>query len=191
MGLPDREHVVFTSRAQLRAWLAGHAAASPGIWVLYHPAAGDESALSYDDIVEEALCFGWIDATTRRHDSRTRAQLLTPRRPGSTWARTNKERVERLTAAGLMAEAGLRAVDVAKANGSWEALESVERGEVPQELAEALNAVPEARAFFDALPPGVRRQHVWFVVSAKRPETRAKRVATVVTAAADGRRAVT
>ena len=191
MALPDREQVVFTSRAQLRAWLAGNAAASPGIWVLYHPAAGDESALSYDDLVEEALCFGWIDATTRRHDSGARAQLLTPRRPGSTWARTNKERVERLTAAGLMTEAGLRAVDVAKTNSSWEALESVERDEVPQELTEALDAVPDARTFFDALPPGVRRQHVWFVVSAKRPETRARRVAAIVTAAADGRRAVT
>lgn len=190
MSAADRERVQFADRAALRAWLTANADSSPGVWVIVRRERASDPGPSYDDLVEEALCFGWIDATQRRRDEDTNEQLLTPRRPQSTWARTNKVRVERLIAEGLMTPAGQRAIDVAKANGSWEALDSVERGEVPDDLMEALDAVPAAREYFDTLPPGARRQHVWFVLSAKRPETRERRVTAIVTAAADGRRAV-
>ena len=90
-----------------------------------------------------------------------------------------------------MTERGLRAVELAKSNGSWTLLDAVERLEVPEDLAAALDAIPGARAFFDAMPPGVRKQHLWFVVSAKRPQTRATRIERVATEAALGRRAVT
>lgn len=190
MGIDDREHRRFDTRAALRSWFADHAGSSPGLWVVVPRSRCDSTGPTYDDIVEEALCFGWIDSTLRRRDPSTNELFLSPRRRRSTWARTNKERVERLTAAGLMTEAGQRVIDVAKANGSWQLLESVERGEVPGDLASALDAVPAARAFFDSLPPGARRQHVWFVISARRPDTRARRVAAVVSAAAEGRRAV-
>jgi uncharacterized protein YdeI (YjbR/CyaY-like superfamily) len=89
-----------------------------------------------------------------------------------------------------MTERGLRAIEVAKANGSWQVLDSVERLEVPEDLAAALNAVPAARTYFDRLPPGACKQHLWFVMSAKRPETRAARIAKIVEAATEGRRAV-
>ena len=116
--------------------------------------------------------------------------LLSSRKPRSTWAATNKARVERLIADGLMADRGLRAIEVARANGWWEILDPVERLEVPDDLAAALEAAPGARTFFDALPPGVRKQNLWWVVSAMRPQTRAARIERIVAAAAEGRRAV-
>lgn len=117
-------------------------------------------------------------------------QLLTPRKPRSTWSASNKARLERLIPAGLMTDRGLRAVEVARANGSWSALDAVDRLEVPDDLAAALDAEPAAREHFDRFPPSARRQLLWFVISAKRAETRSARIARVVDAAADGRRAV-
>lgn len=190
MGLREREHLEFKDRTELRSWLADNGQSSPGIWVLFHRTAGEGRGLRYDDVVEEALCAGWVDSTVRRLDDGGTELLLTPRHQNSTWARSNKARVARLIDAGLMTTPGYRAIDVAKGNGSWGALDAVERGEVPDDLAEALDAVPAARDFFEALPPSARRMHVWFVVSAKRLETRARRIAAVVSAAAEGRRAV-
>jgi uncharacterized protein YdeI (YjbR/CyaY-like superfamily) len=190
MGVPDREERRFDDRTQLRSWLSTHASSSPGIWLVLNRSAQAGPAPTYDEVVEEALCVGWIDSGVHRRDNRTNAVLLTPRRAGSTWARTNKARVERLAAAGLMTEAGWRVVDRAKVDGSWTALDAVERDEVPEDLATALDGMPAARAFFDAMPTGVRRRHVWFVVSAKRADTRSRRIASVVSAAARGRRIV-
>ncbi len=190
MGLEDLEQVLVTSRAGWRAWLAANADTSPGIWLVMPRRGNGDPAPSYGEVVEEALCFGWIDSTVRTRDERWGLQLLTPRKPNSTWSASNKERLSRLVPEGLMTERGLRAIEVAKANGSWEVLDAVERLEVPEDLAEALDAQPAARAFFDAMPPGVRKQHLWHVVSAKRPATRATRIAKIATSAAEGRRAV-
>jgi uncharacterized protein YdeI (YjbR/CyaY-like superfamily) len=190
VGRDEREHLQFTDRAALRTWLAEHSETSPGLWVLLHRGASEGPGLDYDDVVEEALCVGWIDSTVRRLDAGGTVLLLTPRRPRSTWAASNKARVARLVDAGLMTAPGYRAIEVAKGNGSWSALDAVERGEVPDDLVAALDAAPAARDFFGALPPSARRHHVWFVVSAKRPETRSRRITAVVEAAAEGRRAV-
>lgn len=190
MGLDDLEQVLVTSRGEWRDWLAANADTSPGIWLVTYKRASGKPAPTYVDIVEECLCFGWIDSTVRVRDAESGMQLLTPRKPGSTWAATNKARVERLLAAGLMTERGLRAIKVAKANGSWAILDTVERLEVPDDLTAALDAVPAARVFFDQLPPSSRKQHLYFVISAKRAETRAARIAKIVLAAAEGQRAV-
>jgi uncharacterized protein YdeI (YjbR/CyaY-like superfamily) len=190
VGLDDLEQVLVTSRAQLRAWFEANADTSPSIWLVTYRSATGKPAPTYDDIVEEALCFGWIDSTLRVRDEETSMLLLSSRKPRSTWAATNKVRVARLIRDGLMTPRGVRAVEVAQANGWWEILDPVERLEVPDDLAVALAAAPGAREFFDALPPGVRKQHLWWVVSAMRPETRARRIETIAAAAAQGRRAV-
>ena len=190
MGVDDLEQVLVTSRHEWREWLAANADTSPGIWLVTYKRASGMPSPSYDDIVEECLCFGWIDSTVRPRDQETAMQLVTPRKPRSTWSATNKARLEHLIPAGLVTERGQRVIELAKANGSWEALDSVERLEVPEDLAAALDADPGAREFFDGMPPGVRKQNLWFVVSAKRPETRAARVAKIVAAAAEGRRFV-
>ena len=179
-----------TSRAELRAWFEANAESSPSIWLVTYKRVTGKPAPSYDDIVEEALCFGWIDSTIRTRDPETSMLLLSSRKPRSTWAATNKVRVERLIRDGLMTPRGLRAIEVAKANGSWELLDSVDRLELPDDLAHALAAEPGTRRFFDSLPPGSRKQHLWWVVSAVRPETRARRIGSIVAAAVEGRRAV-
>ncbi|HEX6888244.1 MAG TPA: YdeI/OmpD-associated family protein [Candidatus Nanopelagicales bacterium] len=190
MGLDDYEQVLVTSRQEWREWLSANADSSQGIWLVTYKRASGKPSPTYDDIVEECLCFGWIDSTVRPRDEHTAMQLVTPRKPRSTWSAVNKARLEHLLPSGLMTERGLRAIEVARANGSWEVLDSVERLEVPEDLAAALDAVPAARTYFDGLPPGARKQHLWFVISAKRPETRAARIARIVEAAAEGRRAV-
>ena len=118
MGLDDLEQVLVTSRAQWREWLAANADTSPGIWLVMPRRDSDDPAPTYDDVVEEALCFGWIDSTIRTRDERFGLQLLTPRKPTSTWSASDKERLSRLIPAGLVTDRGLRAVEAAKGNGS-------------------------------------------------------------------------
>ena len=144
--------------------------------------------LPYEEAVEEALCFGWVDGTAGTVDEERGKQYFAPRKPNSGWAATNKARVERLIAEGRMAPAGLAAIERAKANGSWELLDSVERLEVPADLAAALDAHPPAAANFAAFPPSVRKQLLASLVMARRPETRAERVRRIAEAAARNER---
>lgn len=188
MGLDDLEQVLVTSRAELRGWLEENADTSPSIWLVTYKRESGKPAPTYDEIVEEALCFGWIDSTVRRRDAESSMLLLASRKPNSTWSAVNKARLERLLPSGLMTPRGLRAIEVAKANGAWEILDPVERLEVPEDLAAALDADPIARQYFDAMPRGVRKQVLWHVLSAKRSETRANRIARVVADVSDGRR---
>ena len=175
------------SRAEWRAWLAENHAASTGVWLVYPKKASGLPGPSYEEAVEEALCFGWIDSRVRPLDGRRRLQWVSPRRPGSIWSAPNKARVARLLAAGRMAPAGLAKVEAAKADGSWEILDKVDSLEIPEDLAAALDAAPEAERGFAALLPTLRKQCLYWVLSAKRPATRADRIAAVASAAAQGR----
>ena len=173
------------TRAAWRRWLATHHGEASGIWlVLAKKGAG---GLSYDDAVEEALCFGWIDSRVRRLDEGRFQQWYCPRRSGSIWSALNKARVERLREAGLLAPAGLARIEAAMADGSWGILDRVEALEMPEDLAAALAAVRGAEAGFSALAASMRKPLLYWVLSAKRPQTRAGRVAAVVEAAAEGR----
>jgi uncharacterized protein YdeI (YjbR/CyaY-like superfamily) len=143
----------------------------------------------YADLVEEAICFGWIDSTVNVLDDDRGLQLMTPRKPRSGWTRLNRRRVADMEAQGRMTDAGRRAVDRAKADGSWTVYDPVEDLLEPDDLAAALDAVPAARAAWTGFPPSARKQMLWWVVSAGRAETRAGRIAKIVDAAAEGRRA--
>ena len=163
--------------ADWRAWLADNHARPEGVWLItYRPAAG-KTPFSYEQAVEEALCFGWIDGQANKLDDERTMLWFAPRRPGSGWARTNKARIERLIADGRMTPAGLSKIEAAQADGSWTLLDSVERLEVPDDLAAEFDKYPDARAHFDAFPPSARRMALTWIATAKRPETRAKRVA--------------
>ena len=175
------------SRAEWRAWLAENHAVSTGVWLVYPKKASGLPGPSYEEAVEEALCFGWIDSRVRPLDGRRRLQWVSPRRPGSIWSAPNKARVARLLAAGRMAPAGLAKVEAAKADGSWEILDKVEALELPEDLAVALAGAPEAAPGFAGLAPTLQKQCLYWVLSAKRAQTRAGRVASVVAAAAEGR----
>ncbi len=177
------------SRAQWRAWLVANHATARGVWLCSWRRHTGRPVCPYPDAVEEALCFGWIDSTVNQLDDDRGLQLMTPRKPKSTWTRLNRRRVEEMEAAGLMTDAGRRAVEVARANGWWTILDPVEDLIEPDDLAVALDAVPPAREAWDGFPPTARRQMLFWVVSAGRPETRAARVAAIVGRAALGERA--
>ncbi|HEY5872891.1 MAG TPA: hypothetical protein VIT46_06610 [Gaiellaceae bacterium] len=122
-----REIVEVSGRAAWRRWLAERHTQRDAVWLVFHKKASDGTSPSYEHAVEEALCFGWIDSTVNRLDERRSLQLFAPRRPRSTWSASNKERVARLEREGLLAPAGIAAIERAKENGSWSALDAVER----------------------------------------------------------------
>ena len=174
------EQVEVVSAEQLGDWLRTHWDRSPGIWlVTYKKSAGDRY-LPYEDIVREALCWGWIDSKARGLDEQRSQLLLTPRKPTSKWSRPNKQRVAELEATGRMAAPGRAVVEAAKATGTWTALDDVENLVEPVDLATALEAIPEARANWDAFPRSTRRATLEWIAAAKRPATRERRVAETV-----------
>lgn len=179
--LDGRPIVEVYDRAAWRAWLAANHATSPGVWmVTWRARKGPAAGVEYEASVEEALCFGWVDSTTGVVDDRRGKTYFAPRKPRSPWAATNKARVERLIRDGLMRPAGLAAIERAKANGYWSIYDSVERLEVPADLATALEAAPPADANFRTWPPSLRKGVLGRLALAVRPDTRASRVALYV-----------
>ena len=168
------------TRAEWRAWLRKHHRSARGVWLVTWKAGSGRPKLANGDAVEEALCFGWIDSLPRTLDDTRSMLLMTPRKAGSSWSKANRDRVERLSAAGLMTETGLAKAEAARQDGSWERLAAVERLTVPSDLARALRAVPRAKANFEAFPPSSKRIILEWILTAKRAETRAARVAETV-----------
>lgn len=188
--MSDRyEQVQVQSRAAWRAWLAEHHADSPGVWLVTFKKAAGERYVPYEDVVREALCFGWVDGRGRGLDDERTQLLMTPRKRGSGWSRPNKRRVAELEAEGLMAPAGRAAVEAAKADGSWTALDAVEDLVEPDELRAALDADADARREWDAFPRSARRGILEWIVTAKKAETRTRRIEETARLAAQGIRA--
>lgn len=188
-SLDDLEHVHVETRAEWRAWLASNHRESPGIWLVTWRKAAGRPAPTYDDIVEEALCFGWVDSKTGKVDDIRTKLLVTPRKPGSGWSRPNKERVARLEAARLLAPAGAAVIDAAQADGSWTRLDAVEDLVMPDDLAAAFDRHPGSRRNWEAFPRSPKRGILEWILNAKRPETRAKRVEETARLAARNERA--
>lgn len=164
------------TRAEWRAWLQAHHATSKGVWLVFNKKTSGKPHLSYDEQVEEALCFGWVDSKPGKVDEHRSSLYFAPRKAGSGWSRPNKERVERMIAQGLMAPAGLSKIEAAKRDGSWSKLDAVESLEVPLDLAKELRRYPNAKHNFEAFPRSVKRGILEWIVQAKKPETRARRV---------------
>ena len=181
---PDLPQLEVRTRAEWRRWLQRHHATSPGVWFVFHKAHTGRAGVRYDEAVEEALCFGWIDSVSHRLDDDRYLQKFTPRRPGSRWAESNLERVRRLEAAGLMTPAGLAHFTGAE---SRPALSPVSAA-VPAELKRALAQNSRAAARFAELPPGYVRTSMRWINSAKRADTRARRIAEFVAVTARGER---
>src|SRR5512136_1171061 len=148
-ALDNAPQVQADDRETWRAWLEANHATATGVWlVTWRPGSGREPRLDYEGAIQEALCFGWVDSTGGHIDGERGKLYFAPRKPRSVWAASNKARIERLIADGRMQPAGLAAIERAKANGSWEVLDSVERLEIPDDLAAALGAVPGASEAF-------------------------------------------
>ena len=177
------------TREAWRSWLREHHAGSSGVWLVSWKATAGKPRLTYDEAVEEALCFGWIDSKGGKLDDERSMLWFAPRQRRSGWSRPNKERVDRLERQGLMTDAGRAVIQRAHADGSWTLLDEVEDGVVPEDLAAAFEARPGAREHWDAFPRSARRGILEWIVQARRPETRARRVATTAEAAERGERA--
>jgi uncharacterized protein YdeI (YjbR/CyaY-like superfamily) len=172
-----------------RAWLSANAGTERGVWVASWRKASGREPVAYVDLVEEALCFGWIDSTVNTFDDDRGLQLMTPRKAKSTWTRLNRQRVASMEEQGRMTDAGRRAVEVAQANGWWTIYDPVEDLIEPEDLTAALDANTAARHAWDDFPPSARKQMLWWIISAGRPETRANRIGKIVSEAEEGRRA--
>jgi uncharacterized protein YdeI (YjbR/CyaY-like superfamily) len=184
----DADLVHPESRSDWRAWLQANHATSSGVWLVTWRSGTGRPALSYDDQVEEALAFGWIDSKARRLDEERTAMWMSPRKPGSAWSRPNKERIERLERAGLMMPAGRRAIESARQDGSWTRLDAVWDLVVPEDLDAAFRAYPGSRENWEAFPVSARRASLQWIVEARTETTRSRRVDTIASEAAAGRR---
>ena len=170
------------------AWLASHHAGTRGVW-LVSPRRAAERPFPYEEAVVEALRWGWVDSTQRPVDEQRSMTWFAARRPGSVWTRNNKQRIARLEAEGRLEPPGADAVAAARASGMWTLMDGVEDLVVPADLAAALAERPGARARFDGFPPSARKQALAWIALAKRPGTRAARIAETAARAAAGERA--
>lgn len=181
------EPIYFGSPAEWRTWLEQHHASASEVMVGFYKKSTGRQGMSWSQAVDEALCFGWIDGVVRRVDDARHRQRFTPRQARSTWSAVNIDKVERLTAEGRMADAGLRAYAARSEENSRIYAFEQDAVELSPEALQRLRADEAAWSFWESRPAGYRRIASWWVVSAKRPETREKRLATLIEDCAAGR----
>lgn len=184
MPSPDTPTFCPASRQHWREWLLAHHAQEQAVWLVYHKKHTGTPSLSWSEAVSEALCFGWIDSQAQPIDAATYRQLFSRRKPRSGWSRVNKEKVAQLLADGQLLPAGLAAIATAQQNGAWALLDEVDALVVPPDLAQALATSPAAGSYFAGLSRTDRRNLLQWLVLARRPETRQRRLAEIVTLAA-------
>jgi uncharacterized protein YdeI (YjbR/CyaY-like superfamily) len=168
--------IEITSRAALRAWLAAHHATAGSTWLITHKKSEGAKYVSYDDVVEELLCFGWVDSLPRKLDDKRSMLLIAPRKPASNWSKLNKDRALRMIAAGQMMPSGMALIETAKQHGAWTALDLVEELALPEDLIAQLGQFPNASACFEAFPKSAKRGILEWILNAKTDATRQKRI---------------
>ena len=179
----DFAQVAIESLDDLRAWLSQNHDSPDSVWIVRYQKSVPDKFVDRLDMLDELLCWGWVDGLARKLDDRRTMQLISRRRQ-QTWSQSYKDRVEHLTAAGRMALPGLAAIAQSKTLGLWDAYAEVDLLEVPQDMRAALDAQPDAAAFFDAATPSYRRNVLRWIHNAKRPETRVVRIAKALEASA-------
>lgn len=169
-------------RAAWRKWLEKNHQKANGIWLIYYKKGSGKTRVAYADAVKEALCFGWIDTTSRPIDEERYKQLFVPRKPKSNWSKLNKSYTEELIKEGLMTKAGLEKIEIAKENGSWDKGDHVEDGVIPPDFEKALSKSKVATEHFQSLVKTNRFYLLHWLNSAKREETRAARIKEIMNA---------
>jgi uncharacterized protein YdeI (YjbR/CyaY-like superfamily) len=167
------------NKQEWRQWLQENHDSKISVWVVFYKKSSEKPTISWSDAVDEALCFGWIDSKKISIDSEKSHQFFSKRKVKSTWSRINKEKIERLIASGLITQAGTESIEIAKQNGSWTILDSVEELTIPEDLETELDRYSEAKEFFQGLSKSVQKMMLYWVISAKRPETRQKRITEI------------
>lgn len=173
-----------TSQQQWRQWLEENHRSKQAVWLVHYKKKSGVPTISWSEAVDEALCFGWIDSVRKTLDNETFIQFFSKRKPNGTWSKVNKEKIRQLVEAGLMTQAGLESIETAKQNGSWTILDEVEELILPNDLEIEFNTQPGSKDFFLSLSKSVRKAMLQWLVLAKQPETRQKRIREIVELAA-------
>lgn len=176
-------------RAAWRRWLEKNHEQETAVWLIIYHKTSATKTVYYDEAVEEAICFGWIDSIAHKRDEESKYQFFARRKPKSNWSRANRARAEKMMAQGLVQPSGMAMIAHAKKIGSWMALEQVQSSVIPADLQAALDKNKTAKAYFDKFPPSSKRIILEWILSAKKPETRSKRIAETVSKAAGNIRA--
>ena len=176
------------SRQAWRLWLQENHSSKQSVWLLYYKKKSGIPSITWSEAVDEALCFGWIDSKAKPVDEEKYMQFFTRRKPKSVWSKINKEKVQRLMAAGLITQAGYDSIETAKQNGSWIILDDVEELIIPADLENEFNNNAGSKDFFLSLSKSVRKSMLHWIMMAKRPETRQKRINEIAELAAQKRK---
>ena len=167
-------------RKAWRKWLEKNHAKQPGVWLIYYKKNSGKTRVAYDEAVEEALCFGWIDSIMKPIDDEKFMQKFTPRKLKTVWSGLNKKRVEKLLARNLMTPAGLKIIESGKQNGSWTKLDHIENFEIPADLKKVFAKSKKAANWFQNLAPFKKKQVLYRLGNAKLPETRERRIQEIL-----------
>ncbi len=167
-------------RKEWRSWLMTNHMNQKSVWLIIYRKNAQTKSVNYEEAVEEALCFGWIDSKPNKRDEESFYQFFAKRNPTSNWSKINKNRIKKMTEEGLMTPAGLEMVNKAKENGSWSALDEVEEIVIPADLKKLLTKNKMASVFFDAFPRSVKKGILEWILNAKKVETRNKRIEETV-----------
>lgn len=181
------EQVEVTSSEELRAWLEANHTQDESVWLITYKKDTGDTYVSTDEILDELLCFGWVDGIRRKLDANRTMQLIAPRK-AQHWAKSYKDRAARLIEEGRMHDAGRRAIETSKASGMWTFMDDVDALVVPNDLKEALNARPGAAQHFKAFPDATTRNILRWIKLAKKPDTRAQRIKKTADLAAENKR---
>ncbi len=183
------ERISFKNRDEWRKWLKENHAVANGIWLVYYKKHTGKPSVPYNDAVEEALCFGWIDSIIKRIDEERYMQKFTPRNDGSTWSELNKKRVEKMIAQGKMTEFGLKKIKIAKQNGKWdEVVESQLDFVLSENLLNILKSDKSAFAEYEKLPLSQKKMHTSWIMTAKKKETKIRRTEKMIAMLKKGQR---
>jgi uncharacterized protein YdeI (YjbR/CyaY-like superfamily) len=178
--LETKPLLYFKNTTEWRAWLHENHAVSKGVYLVFYKISSENESMRWEEAVQVAICYGWIDSTVRKLDEQRRKQLFTPRNDKSVWSKLNKSYVEKLAAAGLIHESGLKKIEIAKQNGSWEILDNVENQVIPEDLSKAFESNQTAYDNYQKFSPSYRKNYLYWLNQAKRPETRTNRISEII-----------
>jgi len=188
----DQLQVIYaTNRQQWREWLCNNHSTCFGVWLIYYKVKSGKPSVQYSEAVKEALCFGWIDSKVKSLDEQRYQQIFTPRKPKSVWSKLNKQYIEELIEQGLMTQAGLDKINAAKQDGSWSRLDQIEALIIPMDLKQSLELNQIAYQNFELFSNSSKKNILFWIDSAKRPETRLKRIEQTVKSAAQNKNPLT
>lgn len=178
--MEEKEHLYFKNAQEWRAWLHDNHHTSSGVYLIFYKVTSDAESMRWEEAVQVAICYGWIDSTVKKLDEERRRQMFTPRKDKSVWSKLNKTYIEKLIADNLMHESGLRKIEIAKQNGSWESLDHVEDLVVPKDLEAAFKKNKKASANYNSFSKTYRKSYLYWLNQAKREETRKARIEEIV-----------